>query len=274
MILSNTEIRNNLKQAAIIFRKYNLGDSPEFKQFFKGINRLDIEMAWENAYYKIQNSEILKDSNSKLDDTDIAEVNKKVDEIISKQPLYHYLNSSFDIKNAKLKDENIERRVRQILAEKCLSEIIFDTYKKQASLEKSAKGRFLLASNKHKFTILFLTVACLFFAPRVLDALSLPKNILNKLLHKEYPKIENNTITLSVLADYFHEESKYKFNGAECNDGWESHSHGRGTCSHHGGIDHYFKEGEYRKTYNECLELAKIEILMLEKEAKSISWRD
>ena len=27
--------------------------------------------------------------------------------------------------------------------------------------------------------------------------------------------------------------------GAICNDGWVSHSTGRGTCSHHGGVDHW-----------------------------------
>lgn len=27
--------------------------------------------------------------------------------------------------------------------------------------------------------------------------------------------------------------------GAICNDGWRSYSTGRGTCSHHGGIDYY-----------------------------------
>lgn len=28
-------------------------------------------------------------------------------------------------------------------------------------------------------------------------------------------------------------------NGAICNDGWRSYSTGRGTCSHHGGVDHW-----------------------------------
>ncbi len=32
-------------------------------------------------------------------------------------------------------------------------------------------------------------------------------------------------------------------NGAVCNDGWISNSHGQGTCSHHGGVDYYlYKE--------------------------------
>jgi hypothetical protein len=35
-----------------------------------------------------------------------------------------------------------------------------------------------------------------------------------------------------------------KGKGAICNDGWRSHSIGSGTCSWHGGIDHYIDPNE------------------------------
>ncbi len=35
-----------------------------------------------------------------------------------------------------------------------------------------------------------------------------------------------------------------KGKGAICNDGWRSHSTGSGTCSWHGGIDHYVDPNE------------------------------
>jgi hypothetical protein len=35
-----------------------------------------------------------------------------------------------------------------------------------------------------------------------------------------------------------------KGKGAICNDGWRSHSTGSGTCSWHGGIDHYIDPDE------------------------------
>lgn len=35
-----------------------------------------------------------------------------------------------------------------------------------------------------------------------------------------------------------------KGKGAICNDGWRSHSTGQGTCSWHGGIDHYIDPEE------------------------------
>jgi hypothetical protein len=35
-----------------------------------------------------------------------------------------------------------------------------------------------------------------------------------------------------------------KGKGAICNDGWRSHSTGSGTCSWHGGVDHYIDPNE------------------------------
>jgi len=32
--------------------------------------------------------------------------------------------------------------------------------------------------------------------------------------------------------------------GAICNDGWKSNSTGRGTCSSHGGVDHWIHEND------------------------------
>ena len=65
-----------------------------------------------------------------------------------------------------------------------------------------------------------------------------------------------------MLAEQIHKKLKYNFNGDICNDGWTSHSQGRGTCSHHDGVDYYFYKGEYSKTIEEC-----------RKEAEEISWR-
>ncbi len=38
--------------------------------------------------------------------------------------------------------------------------------------------------------------------------------------------------------------SCHKSKGAICNDGHRSYSTGRGTCSHHGGVDHYINTDE------------------------------
>lgn len=66
---------------------------------------------------------------------------------------------------------------------------------------------------------------------------------------------------VSSLAHKIHENSKYKFDGTRCIDGWISKSQGAGTCSHHSGVDYYFYEGEYAKDLDECY-----------KEAEKLSW--
>ena len=54
-----------------------------------------------------------------------------------------------------------------------------------------------------------------------------------------------------------YEDSKLPFNGAICRDGWMSHSHGPGTCSYHGGVDHYIDTVAYLKTISQSHEEAK-----------------
>ena len=75
------------------------------------------------------------------------------------------------------------------------------------------------------------------------------------------PRIIDGLTPVATLTEKIHEKSKYKFNGAICNDGWTSHSQGRGTCSHHKGVNNYFYKGDYSKTIDECRE-----------EALKISW--
>lgn len=75
------------------------------------------------------------------------------------------------------------------------------------------------------------------------------------------PPIIERLTPVDTLAEKIHEKSKYKFSGAICNDGWTSHSQGRGTCSWHGGVDYYFYKDEYSKSIEECQE-----------EARQISW--
>ncbi|MFO0414704.1 MAG: hypothetical protein ACK50E_03555 [Bacteroidota bacterium] len=61
------------------------------------------------------------------------------------------------------------------------------------------------------------------------------------------------------LTEIFYESkrNRHQFSGAICNDGWVSHSQGRGTCSWHGGVNYYFYKGEYIKSKEECREDAK-----------------
>lgn len=50
------------------------------------------------------------------------------------------------------------------------------------------------------------------------------------------------TLVFLTLSIFF--ISCHKSPGAICNDGWRSHSTGRGTCSWHGGVNHYIDTDE------------------------------
>jgi len=241
MINSNQHIEDKLDSCALIIRKYDLGDRVYFFSKFPGMNRETLETAWNFGLQKIQNREIIKDA-SDLRSDDLEIVTNKLSAFDNNPPerLYYYLNTEFDVKQLKLKDENIERRLRHSLA---------DTFIKLQSAELSEN----LIKEKRPISW------------RV-------KNLLKKSLYIfiilviigliKLPRIINGFTPVSVLTEKIHEKSKYKFNGAICNDGWTSHSQGSGTCSHHDGVDYYFYKGEYSKTIEEC-----------RKEAEEISWR-
>lgn len=65
---------------------------------------------------------------------------------------------------------------------------------------------------------------------------------------------------ISVLTKRIHERSR-TYLRAVCKDGSFSSSHGRGVCSHHGGVDHYIDSVIYQKTMDQS-----------KKEAALISW--
>ena len=46
---------------------------------------------------------------------------------------------------------------------------------------------------------------------------------------------------------------KYRV-GAICRDGWHSYSTGRGTCSHHGGVDYWLIDSSWELTNQGFLE--------------------
>ena len=57
---------------------------------------------------------------------------------------------------------------------------------------------------------------------------------------------------VDVLTRRLYERSMQVSEGAICIDGTISSSTGRGTCSHHGGVDYQFKDTIYSKTLEQC----------------------
>ena len=64
-------------------------------------------------------------------------------------------------------------------------------------------------------------------------------NLIHKLKKYNWILIVLFTLTLSTLS-----VSCHKSPGAICRDGHRSYSTGRGTCSWHGGVDHYIDTDE------------------------------
>ena len=240
MTASKKEIQDKLNTCASIVRKYNLGDSEYFfKQFFD-IDRSILETAWAFALRKIQHQEIIKDAQD-LAQEEFLQVNNIISKYNTADDIYNYLTSKFDVRELKLRDENIERRARKLLADTFLQIIAKDV---SSLLLRKKKPITLTATtflSKIKYALIPIVIVGIFFGPRIVEGLT----------------------PVDILTEKIHEKSKYKFNGSKCNDGTISHSQGRGTCSWHGGVDYKFYEGDYSKTLEECRE-----------EAIKLSWRD
>jgi len=270
-------------QAAIVFRKCNLGDKDLFKLVLSKYPITIIEESWNLALNEIQNREIVKDANTSLSEWQLNRINEIVNNF-SKIPndQYRFLISPFNPKDFNLSDEVIQRRIRHIIAEKYLEYIINELNKVHLNRYNIFFKRveffiITLARRIFRFILIsfgILTVIAIIFSNAIIQGLTPPEKLLNKYLESQYPLIDERPITENVLANYFHENSKYEFSGAVCNDGWISHSQGRGTCSHHGGIQYYFYEGQYSKTIEECKSNAKDIIESYWEKAKSNSWID
>jgi len=269
-----TDIQNKLNQSALIVKKYNLGDKIYFVSKFNSVDKSKLNAAWSLAEKKIQKREIIKNaSHLSAEETNLATLKTNTFDNNTIK-LYEKLNSKFDVKELKLSDEIIERKVRNILALRFLQNISNEINEFSKNNPKSHKSKVLRFTGKIKYGLIAVAFIGVFSAQRIIDGLKLPENLLNEYLHEKYPSIKSSTINIDVLTIYLHENSKYRFNGAICNDGWTSHSQGRGTCSHHNGVNYYFYEGNYSKSIEQCKQDAKIAMSELREEAIAKSWRD
>ena len=199
-------MQDNLNTIAQIVRKYNLGDNKYFFDKFSNCDKSQLEIAWAFGQKKIQNREIIKDA-SHLSNDEAKEADRKfLGFDNNSQTLLYYLNSEFDVKELKLKDENIERRLRKLLAERCIDliakEVSHSPIKKQPSFKSKAK----VFVGKFKAAFIILGIVGAFSTPRIIDGLT----------------------TVETLTIKIHDRSKYEYRiGATCSDGWHSRQPGR-----------------------------------------------
>ena len=237
---SKNRTQDYLNRAALVSRKFNLGDEKYFFSKFSDADKIQLKEAWGFGQKKIQNREIIKDS-SNLDAEENKIANERASGFIDTETIFLSLNSEFDVKKLKLSEENFERRFRHILAEKYITIVSTQVFSWHEKASSTTRVKAISFFGKYKTAFIILTIFSAFSAPRIIDGLT----------------------PVDVLTQKIHENSKYKFDGSICNDGSTSHSQGRGTCSWHGGVNYKFYKGDYKKSIEECKE-----------EAIKISWRD
>jgi hypothetical protein len=233
----NSEIQDKIIRYCIINRKYQLLDESSFKLKFRKIDIEKLNLAWEFGSKKIQNNEIIKDT-KELPKNGRKEISKKIEKLnFNSHDLYIFLNSKFDEKELKLDEEQIERRLRNLIAQRH-QKIILNEINKLISKEKLNQIKEKVV-NIAFLSIIPILIITFFFGSRIRDGFT----------------------TVDVLTERIYEREIYNFNGSICNDGSTSHSQGRGTCSWHSGVAYKFYKGDHKYSKEEC-----------RKKAKEISW--
>jgi hypothetical protein len=233
----NSEIQDKINRYCIINRKYQLLDESSFKLKFRKFDIEKLNVAWEFGSKKIQNNEIIKDT-KELPKNGRKEISKKLEKLnFNSNDLYIFLNSKFDEKELKLDEEQIERRLRNLIAQRH-QKIILNEINKLISKQKLNQIKEKVV-NIAFLSIIPILIITFFFGSRIRDGFT----------------------TVDVLTERIYEREIYNFSGSICNDGSTSHSQGRGTCSWHGGVAYKFYKGDHKYSKDEC-----------RKKAKEISW--
>jgi hypothetical protein len=263
-------------KAALIIRKYALGDKAFYFQKFEGLSKYMLEQGWDYALSKIQNQEIIKDSHSA---TEMESTTSLSDEITifgkDLNRIYFFLTSPFDAKKLHLHEENKERHLRHLLAEIYLNETLKQLDSNERFMKRTSiirKGVSFAKDHAGKLFLVF--IIGLFTLPRIIEGFSTPQHLLEKYLKDNYPEAGSDLTNVNKLEYYLRENSRRKFNGAICNDGWTSHSQGPGTCSHHHGVSFYFYIGDYSMSNEVCHKEAVQIITELKARAAQKSWID
>lgn len=229
----NSEIQEKLNKYCLINRKYQLLDEFNFKLKFSKIDSECLKLAWQYSCDKIHNDEIIKDTKD-LPKNGKKEISQKLQKFnFESNDLYYYLNSKFDVKELKLNEEQVERRLRNLLALRH-QKIIFKEITKLKRKEKLIKLKEKVIGIT-MLSIIPIIVISFFFGSNIRDGLT----------------------SVDVLSERIYEREVYEFNGSVCNDGSISHSQGSGTCSWHDGVAYKFYKGDHKYSMDECKKIAK-----------------
>lgn len=223
-----SEIQDKLNKYCLINRKYQLLNETDFISKFTNIKTEYLNKAWEYSCGEIQNSEIIKNT-LELPKNGKKEITNRLQKFnFVSSDLYFYLNSKFDVKEFKLDDERIERRLRNTLAERH-QKILKAEIKKLKRKEKLSRVKEKIVSGIATAIIPVIIVG-FFFGSRIRDGFT----------------------SVDILTERIYEREIYEFSGSICRDGTTSHSQGRGTCSWHNGVRYKFYKGQHKKSKEKC----------------------
>lgn len=141
----------NLNLYASLLRKYYIGEEDYMYVTLLKITRTDLDNAWYFALQSIKHDERIK-SSSTASDGYFSTVIKRYDGFKSNAEIIHYLFSRFEPSKLKLNEENIERRLRYLLALKILkylereinSEFILTDLQKKTKKEEDDQRKKLI----------------------------------------------------------------------------------------------------------------------------------
>jgi hypothetical protein len=222
-----------------------LCDKYFFINKYSFIDKELLEIAWEYSLKKISNDEIINDA-SVISVVEIKSARSKYNEFHKEiNSILFYLNSYFDVTQLKLKDENIERRFRQLLAKLYLDLSLNNLNEINKSFIQTPNYQSVRTYRQKRDKIKKEIYELIIYNKLILLAIGVVFILL-------IPRIIKGLTTVDILTEKIYVDSKRKFNGARCKDGYISHSQGRGTCSWHDSVDYYFFKGDETKTYSEC----------------------
>lgn len=130
--------KENLNLYACLLRKYYIGEEDYMYITLSKIAKTEINNSWNYALKKIQHDERIKNSSS-ITLGAFSLVTKRYEGFENHDQIVKYLFSGFEPSELKLNDENIERRLRYLLAIKTLK-----------SLEKSINFEFVESELENK----------------------------------------------------------------------------------------------------------------------------
>jgi hypothetical protein len=277
-------LKNKIEIAAKLYVEYGLGNFEELAKKFKGLEEPELRNIWSKVNNEISTSPIFLNP-LVLQNYQLKQVKKRVLEFgYNNIKTENYLFSKIPINS----NDCVEARFRQILARRIVESIKkeYDEY----YYKELEKNRKLIAlniqrqQNKHlkvqrifqifKVASVLFLIVLLFKTGRIIDGFKSKEKLILEYIRDDYPSYNFNYVSIEKLSQTFYESEIFRHSGAICRDGWVSHSQGRGTCSHHGGVSYYFSEGSHKYSEVESKQMAKLKLKGYTQKAKEISWVD